>query len=61
MNGPAPRPMYSASEVRVKVGDGTEVQFAEETHYPFEDAGQDAGNDESEHDPQGPDTDGGGP
>jgi len=30
--------MYSASEVRVKVGDGTEVRFAEETHYPFEDA-----------------------
>ena len=29
--------MYSASEVRVKVGDGTEARFAEETHYPFED------------------------
>ena len=29
--------MYSASEVRVKVGGGTEVRFAEETHYPFED------------------------
>lgn len=29
--------LYSASEIRVKVGDGTEVRFAEETHYPFED------------------------
>ncbi len=29
--------LYSASEVRVKVGDGTTVQFTEETHYPFED------------------------
>lgn len=29
--------MYSASEVRVTVGDGTEVQFTEETRYPFED------------------------
>jgi hypothetical protein len=29
--------LYSASEARVKVGDGTQVQFDEETHYPFED------------------------
>jgi hypothetical protein len=29
--------MYSASEVRVRVGDGTQVRIAEETHYPFED------------------------
>ena len=29
--------MYSASEVRVKVGDGTLVRIAEETQYPFED------------------------
>ena len=29
--------LYSASEVRVKVGDGTQVRFTEETHYPFED------------------------
>jgi hypothetical protein len=29
--------MYSASEVRVRVGAGTEVRFAEESHYPFED------------------------
>ena len=29
--------MYSASEVRMKVGNGTVVQFAEETQYPFED------------------------
>ena len=29
--------MYSASEVRAKVGDGTLVQFTEETQYPFED------------------------
>jgi hypothetical protein len=29
--------LYSASEVRVKVGDGTPVRFAEETYYPFED------------------------
>lgn len=29
--------LYSASEVRVKVAGGTEVRFAEETHYPFED------------------------
>jgi hypothetical protein len=28
--------MYSASEVRVKVGDGTEVRFAEDSHYPFD-------------------------
>jgi len=30
--------LYSASEVRVKVGDGTTVRITEETHYPFEDA-----------------------
>ena len=30
--------LYSACEVRAKVGDGTEVQITEETHYPFEDA-----------------------
>jgi len=29
--------LYSASEVRVKVGDGTLVRIAEETRYPFED------------------------
>ena len=29
--------MYSASEVHVKVGDGTAVRFAEDTQYPFED------------------------
>jgi hypothetical protein len=29
--------LYSASEVSVKVGDGTLVRFTEETHYPFED------------------------
>jgi hypothetical protein len=29
--------LYSASEVRVKVGDGTQVEFAEDTQYPFED------------------------
>lgn len=29
--------MYSASEVTVKVGDGTLVRIAEETSYPFED------------------------
>lgn len=29
--------IYSASEVKVKVGDGTLVRIAEETHYPFED------------------------
>ncbi len=29
--------LYSASEVRAKVGDGTEVRFAEKTHYPFDD------------------------
>jgi hypothetical protein len=29
--------LYSASEVRVKVADGAEVHFTEETHYPFED------------------------
>ncbi|HHY85459.1 MAG TPA: hypothetical protein GYA07_07975 [Verrucomicrobia bacterium] len=29
--------LYSASEVKVKVGDGTEVRIAEETRYPFED------------------------
>jgi hypothetical protein len=29
--------LYSASEVRAKVGDGADVRFAEETHYPFED------------------------
>jgi hypothetical protein len=29
--------LYSASEVSVKVGAGTLVRFAEETHYPFED------------------------
>lgn len=28
--------MYAASEVRVKVGDGTLVRIAEETRYPFE-------------------------
>jgi hypothetical protein len=28
--------MYSAGEVRVKVGDGTEVVIAEQTNYPFE-------------------------
>jgi hypothetical protein len=29
--------MYSASEVNVKVADGTPVRFVERTHYPFED------------------------
>ena len=29
--------IYSASEVRVKVGDGSEVRLTEDTHYPFED------------------------
>src|SRR5438270_1282927 len=29
--------LYSASEARLKAGDGTLVHFAEETHYPFED------------------------
>jgi hypothetical protein len=29
--------MYSASQVGVKVGDGTQVHFTEETRYPFED------------------------
>ena len=29
--------LYSASEVRVKVGEGTLVRIAEETRYPFED------------------------
>jgi len=29
--------IYSANEARVKVGDGTEVRFTEETHYPFDD------------------------
>jgi hypothetical protein len=29
--------LYSASEVAVKVGDGTQIQIGEETHYPFED------------------------
>jgi hypothetical protein len=29
--------LYSASEVRLKVGDGTPIRFTEETHYPFED------------------------
>ena len=29
--------LYSASEVNVKVGDGTLMRFVEETHYPFED------------------------
>lgn len=29
--------MYAASDVRVKVGDGTVVQFAATTHYPFAD------------------------
>jgi len=29
--------MYSASEVNVRVGDGTTVRFSEESHYPFED------------------------
>lgn len=28
--------MYSASEARVRVGDGTTVRLTEETHYPFE-------------------------
>lgn len=28
--------LYNASEVSAKVGDGTEVRFEEETHYPFE-------------------------
>ncbi|MDB6111514.1 MAG: hypothetical protein JWR69_3264, partial [Pedosphaera sp.] len=28
--------LYSASEVRVRVGDGTQVRITEETHYPFE-------------------------
>ena len=29
--------LYSASEVKAKVGDGTLIRFAEETHYPFAD------------------------
>jgi hypothetical protein len=29
--------LYSANEVRLKVGNGAQVQFKEETHYPFED------------------------
>src|SRR6266705_5834361 len=29
--------LYSACEVRARVGDGTRVQFTEETHYPFDD------------------------
>ncbi len=29
--------MYSASQVDVKVGDGTPVRFIEKTHYPFDD------------------------
>jgi hypothetical protein len=29
--------LYAASEVKAKVGDGTEVHFAEETEYPFGD------------------------
>jgi hypothetical protein len=29
--------LYSASEVSVKVGDGTLIRFTEETHYPFKD------------------------
>jgi len=29
--------LYSASEVRVKVGDGTGVRIAEDSHYPFDD------------------------
>jgi len=29
--------LYSASEVKVRVGDGTTVHIAEETHYPFAD------------------------
>jgi hypothetical protein len=28
--------IYSASEVRARVGDGTQVRVGEETHYPFE-------------------------
>ncbi|RZM24129.1 MAG: hypothetical protein EOO88_23885 [Pedobacter sp.] len=30
--------VYSPSEVKAKVGDGTEVSFKEETNYPFEEA-----------------------
>jgi hypothetical protein len=29
--------LYSACEVRAKVGNGTDVQITEDTHYPFED------------------------
>jgi hypothetical protein len=29
--------LYSACAVQAKVGDGTEIRFDEETHYPFED------------------------
>ncbi len=29
--------LYAASEAKIKVGDGTEVTFNEQTHYPFDD------------------------